>query len=151
MATTITEKTVVSTTKASVISTTAVNQPQERFANTYIKTLSLSKRYVLCISIKDVVEDYESKDHKYKVHKEIHYGPNGKTIFQSSSSMLGSPMTDNGDFGSPFKFPSVFDTPDRMGDIEGTIHFLYQHGSYYIFHVIYDFSFYMRSKGFEMW
>ena len=34
MATTTTEKTVVSTTKASVMSTTAVNQPQERYANT---------------------------------------------------------------------------------------------------------------------
>ena len=73
------------------------------------------------ISSKDIVEDYESKDHKYKVHKEIHYGPNGKTVFQSSSSIMGSPMIGNGKFGSPFKFPSVFDTPDRMGDIEGKI------------------------------
>ena len=77
------------------------------------------------MSCKDIVEAYESKDHKYKVHKEIHYGPNGKTVFQSSSSVLGSPMIGNGDFASPFKFPSVFDTPDRMSDIEGKIHTKY--------------------------
>ena len=115
------------------MSTTAVNQPQERYAitkNLFLETMCFM-HVCMHISIKDIVEDYESKDHKYKVHKEIHYGPNGKTVFQSSSSMLGSPMIGNGDFGSPFKFPSVFDTPDRMGDIEGKIHLL-NYKLYYI-------------------
>ena len=36
----------------------------------------------------DVIEDYESKDHKFKIHKEIHYGPSGQSVFSSRQQIF---------------------------------------------------------------
>ena len=53
----------------------------------------------------DIIEDYESKDHRFKVHKEIHFGPIRNGFFAANSPM--------DDFGTFDQFPS------RMRNIEG--------------------------------
>ena len=54
----------------------------------------------------DIIEDYESKDHRFKIHKEIHFGPIQNGFF-SGKSQFGS-------FGDDF--------PNRMFNIEGRLH-----------------------------